>query len=388
MEILFKIFIKDKDNIKDQSVRNSYGVFGGAVGIILNIILFAAKLFAGLITGSVGIAADALNNLSDAGSSIITLIGFKMSGRPADYDHPFGHGRGEYISGLFVAFLILLMGVELAKTSVGKIFNPIAVDFKLVSIIILVLSIALKLWMYFFNMKIAKKIDSTSMTATAKDSLSDTLSTSAVLAGVLISKYFEINLDGYIGLLMSVIILYTGYKTIKEAISPLLGVAPDKELVEEIEKTVTDCDDIIGMHDLIIHNYGPTRFMMSVHAEVPSDCDILKIHDKIDLVEKQLSEKFGCDAVIHLDPIETNNEVITKTKKIVENIVSEIDVRLSIHDFRMVTGDTHTNVIFDVVIPFDVTLSDRFVTDILKQKISEFNNSYFAVIHVDRAYYN
>lgn len=388
MEILFKIFIKDKDNIKDQSVRNSYGVFGGAVGIILNIILFAAKLFAGLITGSVGIAADALNNLSDAGSSIITLIGFKMSGRPADYDHPFGHGRGEYISGLFVAFLILLMGVELAKTSVGKIFNPIAVDFKLVSIIILVLSIALKLWMYFFNMKIAKKIDSTSMTATAKDSLSDTLSTSAVLAGVLISKYFEINLDGYIGLLMSLIILYTGYKTIKEAISPLLGVAPDKELVEEIEKTVTDCDDIIGMHDLIIHNYGPTRFMMSVHAEVPSDCDILKIHDKIDLVEKQLSEKFGCDAVIHLDPIETNNEVITKTKKIVENIVSEIDVRLSIHDFRMVTGDTHTNVIFDVVIPFDVTLSDRFVTDILKQKISEFNNSYFAVIHVDRAYYN
>lgn len=388
MEILFKIFIKDKDNIKDQSVRNSYGVFGGAVGIILNIILFAAKLFAGLITGSVGIAADALNNLSDAGSSIITLIGFKMSGRPADYDHPFGHGRGEYISGLFVAFLILLMGVELAKTSVGKIFNPIAVDFKLVSIIILVLSIALKLWMYFFNMKIAKKIDSTSMTATAKDSLSDTLSTSAVLAGVLISKYFEINLDGYIGLLMSVIILYTGYKTIKEAISPLLGVAPDKELVEEIEKTVTDCDDIIGMHDLIIHNYGPTRFMMSVHAEVPSDCDILKIHDKIDLVEKQLSEKFGCDAVIHLDPIETNNEVITKTKKIVENIVSEIDARLSIHDFRMVTGDTHTNVIFDVVIPFDVTLSDRFVTDILKQKISEFNNSYFAVIHVDRAYYN
>lgn len=388
MEILFKIFIKDKDNIKDQSVRNSYGVFGGAVGIILNIILFAAKLFAGLITGSVGIAADALNNLSDAGSSIITLIGFKMSGRPADYDHPFGHGRGEYISGLFVAFLILLMGVELAKTSVGKIFNPIAVDFKLVSIIILVLSIALKLWMYFFNMKIAKKIDSTSMTATAKDSLSDTLSTSAVLAGVLISKYFEINLDGYIGLLMSVIILYTGYKTIKEAISPLLGVAPDKELVEEIEKTVTDCDDIIGMHDLIIHNYGPTRFMMSVHAEVPSDCDILKIHDKIDLVEKQLSEKFGCDAVIHLDPIETNNEVITKTKKIVENVVSEIDARLSIHDFRMVTGDTHTNVIFDVVIPFDVTLSDRFVTDILKQKISEFNNSYFAVIHVDRAYYN
>ena len=387
MELLFKIFIKDKDNIKDQSVRNSYGVFGGAVGIVLNIVLFAAKLFAGLITGSIGIAADALNNLSDAGSSIITLIGFKMSGRPADHDHPFGHGRGEYISGLFVAFLILLMGVELAKTSVDKIFNPIAIDFKPVSIVILILAIATKLWMYFFNMKIANKINSTSMEATANDSLSDTLSTTAVLAGVLISKYFEINLDGYIGLLMSVFILYTGYKTVKEAISPLLGVAPDKELVKEIEKTVTSCDDIIGMHDLIIHNYGPTRFMMCVHAEVPADCDILKIHDKIDLVEKQLSEKFGCDAVIHLDPIETNNEVITKTRQIVENIVSNLDERLSMHDFRMVTGDTHTNVIFDVVIPFDVELSDRFVTDILKQKISEFNENYFAVIHIDKAYY-
>lgn len=388
MELLFKLFIKDKDNVKDESVRNSYGVLGGAMGIALNVILFAAKLFAGLVTGSVGIAADALNNLSDAGSSIITLIGFKMSGRPADHDHPFGHGRGEYISGLFVAFLILLMGVELVKTSVGKIINPTNVEFDSVSVAILIAAILLKLWMYFFNMKIAKKIDSNSLEATAKDSLSDSLSTLAVLAGIIIAEIFEINIDGFIGLLMSALILWTGYKTIREAISPLLGLAPDRELVEDIEKTIMDCDEIIGMHDLVIHNYGPTRFMMSAHAEVRSDCDILKIHDRIDLVEKTLSEKYGCDAVIHLDPIETDNEVINQTREIVAEIVSDIDKSLSIHDFRMVTGDTHTNVIFDIVIPFDEKLSDRFIEDTIKQKISEYNETYFAVIHIDKAYYN
>lgn len=388
MELLFKLFIKDKDNVKDESVRNSYGVLGGAMGIALNVILFAAKLFAGLVTGSVGIAADALNNLSDAGSSIITLIGFKMSGRPADHDHPFGHGRGEYISGLFVAFLILLMGVELVKTSVGKIINPTNVEFDSVSVAILIAAILLKLWMYFFNMKIAKKIDSNSLEATAKDSLSDSLSTLAVLAGIIIAEIFEINIDGFIGLLMSALILWTGYKTIREAISPLLGLAPDRELVEDIEKTIMDCDEIIGMHDLIIHNYGPTRFMMSAHAEVRSDCDILKIHDRIDLVEKTLSEKYGCDAVIHLDPIETDNEVINQTREIVAEIVSDIDKSLSIHDFRMVTGDTHTNVIFDIVIPFDEKLSDRFIEDTIKRKISEYNETYFAVIHIDKAYYN
>jgi len=388
MELLFKLFIKDKDNLKNEKVRNDYGAFCGIAGIVLNILLFAAKLFAGIVTGSVGIAADALNNLSDAGSSIITLIGFKMSGRPADHDHPFGHGRGEYISGLFVAFLILLMGVELAKASVEKIFNPTLVAFNALSVIILVIAILMKLWMYFFNMKVAKKIDSSSLEATAKDSLSDSLSTSAVLAGVIVAKIFSINIDGYIGLLVSALILYTGYKTINDAISPLLGVAPDKELVAGIEKTVLDCDEIIGMHDLVIHNYGPTRFMMSVHAEVRADCDILKIHDRIDLVEKVLSEKYGCDAVIHLDPIETDNEVINQTKEIVEKIVSDIDGRLTIHDFRMVTGDTHTNVIFDIVIPFDEKLSDRFIEDTVKQKISEYNENYFAVIHIDKAYYH
>jgi cation diffusion facilitator family transporter len=388
MEFLFKIFIKDKDNVKDEKVRNSYGVFGGIVGIVLNFLLFATKLFAGFVTGSVGIAADALNNLSDAGSSVITLIGFKMSGRPADYDHPFGHGRWEYISGLFVAFLILLMGVELAKASLGKIFNPVAVEFNIASGIILVIAILTKLWMYFFNLKIAKKIDSKSLIATAKDSLSDSLSTLGILAGVVISKLFSLKLDGYIGLLMSALILWTGYKTIKEAISPLLGIAPDKELVEGIERTILDCDEIIGMHDLIIHNYGPTRFMMSVHAEVRADCDILKIHDRIDLVEKALSKKYGCDAVIHLDPIETDNEIINHTKEVVEKIAADLDTRLTIHDFRMVTGDTHTNVIFDIVIPFDEKLSDRFIEETIRQKLSEYNENYFAVIHIDKAYYN
>lgn len=384
MEFLFKIFIKDKDNVKDEKVRNSYGVFGGIVGIVLNFLLFATKLFAGFVTGSVGIAADALNNLSDSGSSIITLIGFKMSGRPADHDHPFGHGRGEYISGLFVAFLILLMGVELAKASVEKIFNPVLVEFNAVSVIILVCSVLVKLWMYFFNLKIAEKIDSDSLKATAKDSLNDCLATSGRLAGVLFAGAFDLKIDGYIGILMSVFIIYTGYKTIKEAISPLLGVAPDKKLVAGIEETIMSCDEIIGMHDLVIHNYGPSRFMMSVHAEVSADCDILKIHDRIDLVEKTLTEKFGCDAVIHIDPIETDNQLITQTKSLVEKIAADIDERITIHDFRMVSGDTHTNVIFDMVIPFDQKLSDRFVVEQVKEKLSEYNDNYFAVIHVDK----
>ncbi|MBQ2897775.1 MAG: cation transporter [Clostridia bacterium] len=384
MELLFKIFIKNKDNISDQSVRNSYGVFSGAVGILLNIVLFVSKLAVGFLTGSVSVAADALNNLSDAGSSIITLIAFKLSGKPADHDHPFGHGRIEYISGLFVAVLILFMGFELIKSSVSKIINPAKIEFSTVSVVILALAVLLKLWMYFFNMRISKKIASKSIQATAKDSLSDALSTTTVLLGILIAKIWGFNIDGYIGLLVSVFILYTGYKAIIDAISPLLGHAPDETLVSEIEKTVMSSEGIIGTHDLIIHNYGPTRFMMSIHAEVPADCDILKTHDEIDLIEKQLCEKFGCDAVIHLDPIETNNEVINETKRIVEDIVLELDKRLSIHDFRMVTGDTHTNVIFDVVIPFDIGLSDNFVIENLKQKISEFNNKYFAVIHIDR----
>lgn len=384
MEFLFKIFIKDKDNAKDANVRNSYGVFAGIVGIILNFLLFAFKLLAGIVTGSVGIAADALNNLSDSGSSIITLVGFKMSGRPADHDHPFGHGRGEYISGLFVAFLILLMGVELAKVSVGKIITPVLIEFSTLSVIILICSILVKLWMYFFNTKIAEKIESNSLKATAKDSISDCLATSGILIGVLVAAAFELKIDGYIGLVMSLFIMYAGYKTVKEAISPLLGVAPDKKLVARIEKTIMSCDEIIGMHDLVIHNYGPSRFMMSVHAEVSADCDILKIHDRIDLVEKTLGEKFGCDAVIHIDPIETDNQLITQTKRLVEQIAKDIDERITIHDFRMVSGDTHTNVIFDMVIPFDEKLSDRFVTEQVKQKIAEYNQSYFAVIHVDK----
>jgi len=385
LELLFKIFVKDKDNVKDERVRNRYGVLGGAVGIVLNILLFVFKLVAGIITSSVGIAADALNNLSDVGSSVITLIGFRMAGRPADNDHPFGHGRGEYISGLFVSFFILLMGVELVKTSISKMFNPTSVEFTFSAMLILVLSILLKLWMYFFNIKISQKIDSQAMKATAKDSLSDVLSTTAVLAGLLASKFFDVNIDGYIGFLMAVVILYAGYKTLKEAISPLLGARPDNNLVKQIERIVMSCDNIIGMHDLVIHNYGPNHFMMSVHAEVSADCDILTIHHEIDMVEKKLSQEFGCDAVIHIDPVETDNVIINATRKVVESTLKDIDERLSVHDFRMITGDAYTNVVFDVVIPFEVKLSDRFVVDMLKQKISEFNSTYFAVIHVDKS---
>ena len=386
MELIFKTFIKNSDDTSDPEVRRRYGVLGGAAGIILNLILFCAKLFSGIVTSSIAVIADAFNNLSDAGSSIITLIGFKLSLKPADHDHPFGHGRIEYISALFVSVAILLMGLELAKSSVAKIITPEEMIFDSVSAVVLTFAILIKLWMYFFDKKIAVKISSESMHATAKDSLSDCITTAAVLISLIVQKLLKVNIDAYAGLLVSVFILITGFTTIRDSMSPLLGVAPDKELVNDIERTIMSHPEIVGIHDMVIHNYGPTRFMMSVHAEVPANSDFLKIHDTIDIIERQLSAQYGCIAVIHMDPIETDNKLVSSMHEKVNEIIKSIDPSLSMHDFRMVSGHTHTNLIFDVVVPFDFRMTDDELINKIQHEIFLLDKNYYAVITVDKNY--
>ncbi len=385
-KLIFKIFIKDYKNTSDAEVRRQYGMLSGGAGIFLNICLFVFKLVAGIITSSIGIIADAFNNLSDAGSSVITHIGFKLSGKPADNDHPFGHGRIEYISALAVSIIIIMVGFELFKSSVNKIINPTEILFNYTSLIILVIAILVKLWMYRFNKKISNMIDSQTIRATAKDSLCDSISTLAVLFGLVCSKLFNINIDGYLGLLVALFILFTGYQTIRDSLSPLLGNPPDESLVKEIENTVLSHDEIMGIHDLVIHDYGPTRFMMSVHAEVPATGNILEMHDKIDLIEKELCEKFNCEAIIHMDPVETDNEIINTLKPMLSDFASSIDNSITIHDLRVVSGPTHTNIIFDVVIPYDVKLKDCDITNMLCDYIKSISDTYFAVINVDKTY--
>ena len=385
-DFLFKIFIKDYENTSDEHVRVKYGILGGAVGIFLNIILSSLKIFAGIISASVSVTADALNNLSDALSSVITLIGFKMSGKPADKEHPFGHGRIEYISALFVSIAILLMGAELVRTSFEKIFSYDAIVYTPISVFVLVISILVKLWMFLFNKRIGVKIASQSMAATAKDSLSDSAATFAVLIGIIVFKLTGYTIDGYIGLVVAGFIFFTGYQTIRDSLAPLLGQAPSAELVDEITDTVTAHEGILGMHDLIIHNYGPTRFMLSLHAEVSAKGDVLKLHDTIDLIERELKEQFKCDAVIHMDPIETDNEAINRTKKAVVRIIEQINPQFTMHDFRMVSGHTHTNLIFDLVVPYDCKMSDKELKRLVQKKVTEANPEYYAVINIDKNY--
>ncbi len=385
-DLLIKLFIKNHENISDESVRRRYGILGGSVGIVFNLVLFVLKIIAGLLSASIAMLADALNNLSDAGASVIALVGFKMSGKPADKDHPFGHGRIEYISALLVAIVILLMGYELIQSSISKIIEGSISQFNITSIIILCIAIVIKLWMFLFNRYIGKKIDSPASLATAKDSLSDVAATAVILLGALLSKFANINIDGYLGVLVSLFILYAGYSTIKDALTPLLGEPPAKEMVEEIEKTVMAHEGVIGIHDLIIHNYGPARFMISLHAEVPSNGNVLTLHDTIDLIEKQLSTKFDCDAVIHMDPVETDNAVINTAKAFITEIIAEISPELSIHDFRMVTGPTHTNLIFDMVVPYNFSLKNEQLSALVQEKLLAYNETYFAVISFDNKY--
>lgn len=384
---LAKIFIKNPLDYHSGAVRQAYGMLCGTVGILLNILLFAGKWLAGTLSGSIAITADAFNNLSDAGSSLITLLGFKLSGQKPDPEHPFGHGRMEYISGLFVAVAILIMGFELVKTSISKVLHPEAIESSPVIIGILVASILVKFYMNFYNRKIGKKIESTAMIATANDSLSDTISTFLVLGATLISQFTGILLDGWFGILVGLFILYTGINTMKDTMDPLLGQPPSPEFVKEIEQLVKAHPIVCGIHDLIVHDYGPGRLIISLHAEVPAHGDLLEIHDEIDNIEKELQDKLSCMATIHMDPIVTDDAHINRLKDKVTALVHEIDPALNIHDFRVVEGNTHTNIIFDIVIPYKNEKSDKEIVKIIKDTVRSWDaGKYFAVIQVDHEF--
>ena len=383
---LSRWLIRDYDRPEDPEVRRKYGVLCGCVGIGLNILLFLAKFFAGTISGSIAITADAFNNLSDAGSSLVTIVGFKLAGQKPDPSHPFGHGRMEYLSGLAVSVLILLMGFELLQSSVDKIRAPEPIEFSWLSVVILLLGIAGKLYMSYYNRAVGNKINSAAMKATAADSLSDSISTTAVLAATLIAHFFSVNIDGWVGVAVACFILYAGYNAARDTIDPLLGQAPDPELVADVEKTVLSFPPIQSIHDMIVHDYGPGRLMISLHAEVPADGDLLEMHDTIDLVEQTLREKFHCDAVIHMDPIVTNDEQVLKMRGKMCQLVQVIDKRITVHDFRMVTGPTHTNLIFDVACPFDVKQADADIKRQVEEIVDLLDGNYNAVVTVDRIY--
>lgn len=386
LTFLSKLLIKDSENTTSPVVRQAYGVLCGSVGIVLNILLFFGKFFAGTLSHSISITADAFNNLSDAGSSIITLIGFRMSGSKPDPDHPFGHGRIEYLSGLFVSLAILMMAIELIKSSIKKILHPEAIEFNYLIIIILLISIFVKCYMAYFNKKIGKKINSAAMNATATDSLSDTIATTAVLLTTLFVHFTNINIDGYCGILVGILIFYAGISAVRDTINPLLGQAPEPEFVRQIEQIVMHYDGVLGVHDLIVHNYGPGRLMISLHAEVPASGNILKLHDMIDLIEHQLQKELHCDAVIHMDPIMNDDPETMQLQQDVKNIIHSIDATLTIHDFRIVKGPTHTNLIFDMVVPFTYVLTDAELRERIDSSIKKINPNYFTVIDIDKNY--
>lgn len=384
--LLAKLFIKNNQDTESPAVRQSYGVLSGIVGIFFNILLFGGKFFAGLLSHSISITADAFNNLSDAGSSVITLIGFKMAGQKPDPDHPFGHGRIEYLSGLAVSAAILIMAFELIKSSVSKIIHPEETVFEPIIIVILIVSILVKCYMFLYNRSISKKIRSEAIMATASDSLSDTMSTAVVLIATLASHFTNLHLDGICGILVGLFILYTGITSARDTLNPLLGQAPDPAFVKEIEELVLSYDDVIGIHDLLVHNYGPGRLMISLHAEVPADGDILQLHDMIDNIERALRDRLKCDAVIHMDPVCVNDPEVKELKKQISDFLFMLDSSLTLHDFRIVKGPTHTNIIFDIVLPFHFRLSDEAVCSLMEAKVKELNPNYFAVINIDKKY--
>ena len=384
--LLAKHLIKDYQNITAPEVRRAYGVLCGAVGIAINLLLFALKLLAGTLAGSVAITADAFNNLSDAGASIVTLLGFRLAGQKPDTEHPFGHGRIEYISGLIVSLVILLMGFELLRDAVGAILHPEAVECSALTVSILLISICAKCYMYCYNHGVGKKLNAAAMQATAADSLSDCAATTAVLLATLAGHFLHWQIDGWCGLVVSLLILWAGFQAAKDTLSPLLGQPPTEEFVQQIHDIVMANKSICGIHDLVVHDYGPGRVMISLHAEVPAHGDIMALHDEIDNIEQRLRRELGCAATIHMDPIVTDDKLTAETRERVAQLVRGIDEHITIHDFRMVTGPTHTNVIFDAVVPFKFRLSDHEVEQEIQAAVKRLDSSYFAVVQIDRDY--
>ena len=382
---LIKLFIKDKD-VKNPKVRTKYGTLSSLTGIVVNFILSITKVAIGIISNSMSIISDGLNNITDAGSSVITMIGFKMSQKKVDDDHPWGHGRMEYIAAFIVDMLIILVGIELFKSSIDKIINPVMPDISTITITILVIAIIAKLWLFFFYKKIAKTINSEAIKGNAYDSISDVISTFVVLMSAIVAKFANISIDGYVSILVSIFILFTGFKALKETVDILLGTKPDPELVKGIEEFTKKYDMIVGIHDMMIHDYGPGRKIVSFHAEVPANSDICMAHDIIDQMEQDIYEEFNCITTIHMDPIEVDDEEINKMREITEKIVKEINENYSIHDFRMTNGGGRINLIFDLVIPREEKVDSDKLKVQVQQKIHSENPKYYAVPKVECSY--
>lgn len=385
-DLLIKLFIKENKKQDDPKVRGEYATLASGTGITVNIFLSIVKLIVGLIANSISIVSDALNNITDIGSSLVTMIGFKLSQKSSDKDHPWGHGRMEYITGFIVDMLIILVGFELFKSSIDKIIHPELPNINTITIILLVVAIFAKLWLFLFYKKIAKIIDSAALKGASYDSISDTISTTAVLASAIVAKFASVSIDGFVSLLVSIFILITGFKATKEMIDMLIGTAPDKEFVKDIYKFVERYKEIVGIHDIMIHDYGPGRKIVSFHAEVPADGNICEVHDIIDGIEQDMFKKFGCITTIHMDPIVVDDEEINNMKKTVERVVKGINENFSIHDFRMTNGGKRVNVIFDLVVPFDEKVDFKELEKEVKTKVHNLDNKYYAVINIENSY--
>ncbi len=386
VNLLIKTFVKDYENVTDNQVRGRYGMLSSFVGIFCNILICSAKFIIGSLVHSISIISDGFNNLSDCASCIVTMFGYKMASKPADKDHPFGHGRMEYLTSLIIAAVIVLVGGELLKTSVTKIIHPTEVKFTVVAVVVLVLSIAIKIWMGYFNNKLGRRINSSVMLATAKDSFSDVAATSATLIALFASIWTDLPIDGVMGVIVSVIILIAGFGIIRETVDQLLGKPADEELVEQLKKVVKDNNVSLGMHDLIIHSYGPGNLIGSVHVEVDAKGDILSIHDAIDELEREIYEKLQIQMTIHMDPVETDNEVLITYRTRMNTLIKNINSKLSMHDFRMVTGPTHTNLIFDVVIPYDEKCDENEIRESIRKELSKEDSTFYAVITFDKSF--
>lgn len=385
-DFIIKKFIKDYENVNEQRVRESYGITASITGIILNTLLSIGKILTGIIFNSISVTADGVNNLSDGASSVITLIGFKISSKPADKDHPFGHARMEYLTGLILGIAVILVGVELIKSSFDKIMNPTKTIFSIEMIVVLIVSVLIKLWISLFYKKLGDKISSATLKASSTDSRNDVISTIVVILSLLVSNATGYEVDGYVGILVALFILYSGYDILRDILNPLLGEMPDREFIESIENKILSYDGIVNIHDLVVHNYGPNRYFASVHAEVDAKEDIMKSHDLIDNIERDFAREFDISLVIHLDPVITDDEEINELRSMTDKIVKSIDERLTMHDFRVVKGETHTNLIFDVVVPVDYDIKSSKLVSMIEKEIRNKDETYFAVITIDKNY--
>lgn len=386
-KFLVSKFIKNHEDVKNQKVREAYGILSSWVGIVCNILLFIAKFIIGTVANSISIISDGFNNLSDCASCVVTMFGYKMAAKPADKDHPFGHGRMEYLTSLVIAMVIMVVGVELFTGSVDKIIHPEKVQFSVVALAVLIISIIIKLWMGLFNRKLGKTVESSVMLATSKDSLNDVLATTATLVALVATLFTDVPLDGVMGVVVSVMILVSGFGIIKETVDELLGQPASPELVESLKELVDECAFSLGMHDLIIHSYGPGNLIGSVHIEVDGKENIMDIHDAIDELERNIYDELGIRITIHMDPVETDNENLKLCKDMIKVIIEEIDKELSFHDFRVVSGPSHTNLIFDVVVPHGCKLRDSQIKEAIDQKLLMREKKYYTVITFEKSYY-